>query len=133
MYMDTYIVGASVCSHRLNIGMDFPNFPEISDFMFRCANKLLPEEYSSLCSTNLEVHSYATRNVLDLRSAYARINSRNFTKHCRDPLIWNNLPNRPTFKTLPNLKVFKQHVRKWLLTGGVLLDTSSSYTTWSLS
>ena len=86
---------------------------QICEFMHRYTYKTLPSAYVNLYSLASDFHSYNTRNLASYRSEFARTNSRKFSVRCAGPVEWNKLPQG--LRCIPNLNLFKQHLRMWLL------------------
>ena len=94
---------------------------QISVFMFKSLNNLLPHDFLKITQLNSDYHNYNTRISSLPRSEFARTNYRKFTIKCIGPYVWNKLPTE--FRCL-NFSPFKNKIRLWLLTHNINITST---------
>ena len=86
---------------------------QLSLFMYKQINKLLPPAGSFSFQTNSVVHSHFTRQSEHLHLARCRTRRRQTTILFQGPRLWNSLPSR--IKKSPSVNVFKRLTKVMLL------------------
>ena len=89
------------------------NTLDITKFMFRYHNNLLPPIFLNLFMTNRQVHRYDTRTAGNYRMHSCRTNIKKITILYQVPRVWNCLP--VSISNLPNFPTFKNKVLEFLL------------------
>ena len=82
-------------------------------FMFRFNTNLLPMPLSSMFQSNSDVHSYSTRQALDVHLENPRTSLAHKSVRHRGPDVWNSLPQDVRCKN--KLLSFKGAIKRILL------------------
>src|SRR6218665_861649 len=86
---------------------------EISEFMFRFNQGLLPKAFSTYFMMVSDIHTHLARSAKDYRVTFSRTNIRSFSIKTTGPNIWNDLPSH--LRDASNIYSFKKLLRTILL------------------
>jgi hypothetical protein len=90
---------------------------QVSQFMYKATNMLLPSHLCHMFTRNSAVHNYNTRQSDKFHIAAANTAKRlNTIKHF-GPRYWNNLPN--DMKSVPTLRLFTKQLKNYLISAYV--------------
>jgi len=88
---------------------------QVSCFVYRALNGLLPDRFRDLFSLNRETHEHYTRQSSKLHVFQSRLKIRQNSIRIFGPKLWNSLPDKIT--SSPSFYIFKLRCKLWLNDG----------------
>ena len=82
------------------------NNVQVSCFMYRATQFMLPNYFCAMFKSNAEVHMYNTRQKSNLHLNSCRLNLKKFTVCVCGSLLWNSIP--VDIRILPTINIFKK-------------------------
>ena len=85
----------------------------MATFMYKFANKELPDIFNDTFSKNRVVHDYPTRQAEEFRIPIWHVETKRRSVSVQGALIWNNTPDN--IKNSCSLNTFKYTLKKHLI------------------
>lgn len=105
-------------THRLFKDLKVLKLPDlyswqVSKFMYRFSNKMLPMSLSNIFTVQGNVHNYGTRNVQSVSVPLHKTSAVHKSLFHIGPITWNNIDNN--LKQSKSLSIFKNKLKSQLL------------------
>lgn len=87
-------------------------------YMYQCLKLHCPTVFNNFFIKNSRIHDHNTRQSIDIRVPYAKLNIRKSSIRIHGANTWNNIPE--SIKQAPSLNVFKLQLRTFLIDSRLL-------------